>query len=196
MKRTSEAREDERVRALAAELMRRYGDGDARTPAPTMPAADVAPPLRFDYRAALGFARWHGRLLSVHRIVGRMVARDGDRAAGAALAPDEHDLRGWLREAHRILLEHPVAAKAAYAALAAEGRRHAATPVGASLRRRLLASPRVRRLALLFRSLTLGMLDDDEPAAALPSTYLDNLVRAADHPTLARLLSTLGAREP
>jgi hypothetical protein len=164
MKRTSEAREDERVRALAAELMRRYGDDDARTPAPTMPAADVAPPLRFDYRAAL--------------------------------APDEHDLRGWLREAHRILLEHPVAAKAAYAALAAEGRRHAATPAGASLRRRLLASPRVRRLALLFRSLTLGMLDDDEPAAALPSTYLDNLVRAADHPTLARLLSTLGAREP
>jgi hypothetical protein len=96
----------------------------------------------------------------------------------------------FVRKALRLLLEHPVAAKQAYAALAREGRAYAATPEGAALRDRLLASRRLRRASLLWRSLTMGMLDEDDPGE-LPSGYLDHLLRAVDRPDLERLLGRL-----
>jgi hypothetical protein len=95
-----------------------------------------------------------------------------------------------VRKAHRLLLEHPVAAKHAYAALAREGRAYAATTEGAALRDRLLRSRRLRRASLLWRSLTMGMLDEDDPGE-LPSAYLDHLLSAVDRPDLERLLGQL-----
>jgi hypothetical protein len=106
-------------------------------------------------------------------------------------APDEGDRAlDFIRKAHRLLLEHPVAAKQAYAALAREGRAYAVTVEGAALRDRLLQSRRLRRASLLWRSLTMGMLDEDDHGE-LPSGYLDHLLSAVDRSDLERLLGQL-----
>jgi hypothetical protein len=51
----------------------------------------------------------------------------------------------------------------------------------------------VRRLALLFRSLTMGMLTDGE-GGELPATWLDNLLRAAERQDLEQVLGGLLVR--
>jgi hypothetical protein len=92
-----------------------------------------------------------------------------------------------------VLLEHPVAAKAAFGALVAQGRAYAATAEGAALRHRLARSRRLRRANLLWRSLTMGMLAPEDPGE-LPATYLDNLLHAIDRADLEKLLGELQAR--
>src|SRR5580692_407187 len=59
-------------------------------------------------------------------------------------APDT-ELSAILRRAQLVLLKHPVAAQAAYAALIAEGRRFAATPEGAEWAAALAGSEELRR---------------------------------------------------
>lgn len=144
-------------------------------------------------------------LLRLHRAAARATAdrvavddpdeaRPDEPRAGASPAdapPGETDrVLAFVQKAHRLLLEHPVAARHAYAALAREGRAYAATPDGAALRERLLRSRRLRRASLLWRSLTMGLLDEDD-RGELPSSYLDHLLRAIDRPDLERLLGRL-----
>lgn len=115
--------------------------------------------------------------------------RSGASAVDAGTGEADRVL-AFVQKAHRLLLEHPVAARHAYAGLAREGRAYAATPEGAALRERLLRSRRLRRASLLWRSLTMGLLDEDD-RGELPSSYLDHLLRAIDRPDLERLLGRL-----
>jgi hypothetical protein len=199
-------RDDARTsaRRLAQHLLslRDTSPGEAPAQRGAAPAAD--------YHQLLGRLQGLDGLLRLHRAAARATA---DRVAvdepdeprpdeprpdeprpdepGPDEPADEPDRAlAFVRKAHRLLLEHPVAGRHAYAALAREGRAYAATPEGAAVRDRLLRSRRLRRASLLWRSLTMGMLDDDD-RGELPSSYLDHLLRAVDRPDLERLLGQL-----
>jgi hypothetical protein len=165
--------------------------GAGEPPGPPLPPL---PPL-IDYPRLQHHLRWFDRVLALYRAAALAVA---DQVVlddpGDGVVDEDDRLMGFVRRAHRILLEHPVAAKLGYAALASEGRAYAATFEGAALRDRLLRSPRVRHASLVWRALTMGMLDEDDPGE-LPSTYLDNLLRAVDREDLERLLGRLYLRE-
>jgi hypothetical protein len=107
--------------------------------------------------------------------------------------PEPERLR-LLRRIQRLVLQHPIAAQAAFAALVAEGRRFAATTRGRELRAELARSPLLRRARTGFDAATLWMLEE-QPASELPSTYVDMLLMAAQgrglEPSIDRLL-----REP
>ncbi|HSJ99779.1 MAG TPA: hypothetical protein VK932_01005 [Kofleriaceae bacterium] len=165
--------------------------------------AGAPPPRARPARPAVDYPRlqrrvhWLDGVLRLYRAAAGEVAAlvDADHAGGSAGGPDgELDpLIDVVRRAHRILLEHPVAAKAAYAALARQGRAFAATAEGAALRARLVRSRRLGRASLLWRSLTMGMLDELDPGE-LPATYLDNLLRVVDRADLEQLLGRLQLR--
>lgn len=158
------------------------------------PAAKPAPAV--DYPRLQNKLQWFDGLVQLYRAAAQAVADQvvvegpQDAAAADGAVDDGDRLIAAMRRAHRLLLEHPVAAKAAYAALAAEGRAYAETPAGAALREHLRHSRRVRRASLLWRALAMGMLDETDPGA-LPSTYLDNLLRAVDRADLEQLLGRL-----
>jgi hypothetical protein len=145
-------------------------------------------PTPLDYPRLQRMASWLDGLLRIHHAVARLTV-----ARGAGPGPDNGDgdaelgaLTDAIRRAHLVLLAHPVATKSAYAALAAEGRRFARTTEGTALRAGLEGSPRLRRAALLWRSITMGLLDEDEHA--LPAAYLDHLLRSVDRADLERLI--------
>ena len=176
-----------------------------------LPPRDRAPPP-LDYPRLQRRMHWFDGLLRVYRAVAQAVAdqlvdRPADQPAepsadraerGApvpgAAAPLADPLIEIVRSAHRLLLEHPVAARRAYAALAAQGRAYAETPDGAELSARLARSHRLRRASRGWRSLAMGMLDDPDPGE-LPVTYLDNLLRVIDHADLEQLLGRVQRRE-
>lgn len=163
------------------------------------PPAEAAEPARpvIDYPRLQHHVRWFDGVLRLYRAAARAVAEQVavpgpiDQPAGAPAEADR--LIDIVQRAYRILLEHPVAAKIAYTALAEQGRAFAATPEGAELRARLVRSRRLRRASLVWRSLTMGMLDDQDPGE-LPATYLDNLLRAVDRADLEQLLGRLHLR--
>jgi hypothetical protein len=95
-----------------------------------------------------------------------------------------------LRRLQGLLLEHPVAAQAAFSALLAEGRRFAATPEGAVWKRVLADSDWVRNGRLLWDVVSLNLLEET-PSGALPSAYLEALFRAAETPDLEGLMRSL-----
>jgi hypothetical protein len=179
------------ARRIAEHLLAMRAREPAEPPLAPRPAAQI------DYPRLQHHIHWFDGLLRLYRAAARALADqvilgqpDDDPAAPDA-APDP--LIDIARRAHRILLEHPVAAKAAYAALAEQGRVYAATREGAELRARLVRSHRLRRASLVWRSLTMGMLDDQDPGE-LPSTYLDNLMRVIDLAGLEQLLGRLHVR--
>lgn len=182
------------ARRIAEQLLALRGGAPAAPPQPRAPVA-------IDYPRLQHHLRWFDGVLRLYRAVAQAVAEqlvidprdDAAGDAGAAGDPDD-PLVDIVRRAHRILLEHPVAARHAYAALAAQGRAFAATRDGAALRERLVRSRRLRRAGLLWRSLTMGMLDEQDPGE-LPETYLDNLLRAVDRADLEQLLGKLQLRE-
>ena len=193
---------DTRARRLAASLLELQ-----RAPPPAPAAARVpagagreeaeAP---FDYPRTVRFVKSYEGLLQIAAASARALAEKNlaeiGQQGGTTGDEDGDALVRTLLDVHRILLEHPVAAKAAYSALAAEGRRYAQTSKGAALRERLRRSHTIQRAALLWRSVTMGLLSDDDKAP-LPSTYLDNLLRAAGREDLEKLLGRLhlvGAR--
>lgn len=96
----------------------------------------------------------------------------------------------WLRRLQALMLEHPMAAQAAFSALLAEGRRFATTPEGAEWKRVLADSPWVRQGRLLWDVLSLHLLEES-PSGALPSSYLEALFRAAESSDLEGLLRRL-----
>jgi len=161
-----------------------------------------SPRLALDYPRLQRHMRWFDGALRLYRAAAQVIAdqlaiaepddavRPADGAPDAGGDAEVERLIAIARRAHRILLEHPVAAKAAYAALAAQGRAFAATREGGELRARLVRSRRLRRASLVWRSLTMGMLDDQDPGE-LPATYLDNLLRAIDRSDLEQLLGRL-----
>jgi hypothetical protein len=174
--------------------------GEAPAPASASRPEGARPTI--DYPRLQHHIRWFDGVLRLYRAAARAVADevtvdqlDDARESGASDDTEREDdrLMQMIRSAHRILLEHPVAAKQAHAALTAQGRAYAATPEGAELRARLTSSRRLRRASLLWRSVTMGMLDDGDPGE-LPATYLDNLLRAVDRNDLEQLLGELHLR--
>lgn len=107
-----------------------------------------------------------------------------------AIRDPEDGLARVLREAQYVLLRHPVAAQAVFAALVAEGRRFTETEEGRAWRRRLAGSDLIRRGRVVWEVLSLKMLEE-KPQGPLPTTYLDAMVKAASvadlEPMLARL---------
>lgn len=139
-------------------------------------------------RALVGtLASYRGLLDRYHRALDdALPRRDGegrDDDAGVTL----------LREAQAVLVKYPIAAQAAFAALVREGRRFAATEDGRAWKSRLAGSPLVARARTLFEGLAGGLLD--EHGGALPSAYVDALIRALDR-DLERVLDDLGGGEP
>jgi hypothetical protein len=199
------------ARRIAEQLLALRAGGRPGSPARSAAASSPAPaPVRpsrqpLDYPRLQRHMRWFDGVLRLYRAAAHAVAEqlalagpdDAVRPADAASDPggdaEAEQLIAFARRAHRILLEHPVAAKAAYAALAAQGRAFAATREGGELRARLVRSRRLRRASLVWRSLTMGMLDDQDPGE-LPATYLDNLLRAIDRSDLEQLLGRLQPR--
>ncbi len=199
---------DARARDLAQALLARHRGASS----PDLCAEPVAPPSDdtdplvaeeyetwldppIDYPRAQRFMSWYGDLLRAHRIAGKVMAVDDfrevrDTAAHEPADDADSQLLAAIEQAHRLLLEHPMAARALFQALCAEGHHFAETPAGRQIERRLRASPTIRRGALLWRSLTMGMLDEDTDRE-FPSTYLDNLLRAAGKDDLESLLGRL-----
>lgn len=109
----------------------------------------------------------------------QVVLRDADDEVGRLL-----------RGLQRALLKYPLASQALFKALVAEGRLYAATAEGQAWRRRLAASPLIRRGRVVWDETTLRMLEED-PATVIPSAVVDAFVHAALmdglEPFLARL---------
>ena len=122
-----------------------------------------------------------------------LIAR-GQAPGGAiettADAAEDHELLTLLRGLQRVVLHHPIAAQAAFSALVAEGREFAATPEGAAWARRLAGSELLRRGRRVWEAASLNLLDPDG-GATLPSSYLEALLSAVDHPDVEGLLRRL-----
>ena len=103
-------------------------------------------------------------------------------------APPDDDLAVLLRHIQAAILEHPLAAQAAFRALVAEGRRYAETDRGAAVAARLSGSALVQRGRLAWEALSLNALDDD-PEVVLPSAVLDAFVQAIGSANLELTLS-------
>lgn len=101
--------------------------------------------------------------------------------------PDD-ELARVLRRAHVALLKYPVAARAAFRAIVAEGRRFAETEEGARWKERLADSELVQRGRSVWELATLGMLDEKD--RMLPTQFVDMFCYAASlvdlEPALAR----------
>ena len=100
----------------------------------------------------------------------------------------DEELGRALEGVRNALLRHPIAAQAAFFALAAEGRRFAQTEEGAQVRERLAHSELFARLRIVWESLSMTAFDE-RTEAALPSFFLDGVVRAAADAGLESLLS-------
>jgi hypothetical protein len=182
---------DQRAALLAARLGRAAPE-DAPRPGAAAPPDGAPPPRSLDEEAswaddqgpARAFVAWYGELLAAHRDGARALA--DEQAARAGEGSGEWSDR-VLAAAHRAVLEHPIAARAIFAGLVREGRAYSGTDEGRALLARLARSRSVHRAALLWRTVTLGMLAESEEGA-LPSAYLDALLRVAGSPTLERLL--------
>lgn len=103
-------------------------------------------------------------------------------------APPDDDLAALLRHIQAAILEHPLAAQAAFRALVAEGRRFAETDEGAAWAARLSGAPLVTRGRLAWEALSLNALDDD-PEVVMPSAVLDAFVQALGSADLELALS-------
>ncbi len=94
-----------------------------------------------------------------------------------------------LKEAQAVLVKYPVASQAAFAALVREGRSYAKTEEGKRYKRRLSRSPLLAKARTLFEGLARGIVT--EHGGALPSTYVDGLLRALDR-ELEDVLADMG----
>lgn len=123
--------------------------------------------------------------------------RWADKLAAEILPPleceseeDDAATLDLLRGLQHQILRHPVAFRAATAALVEEGRRFAKTPEGAAWRARLERSPWLPRARLLLKMLSLSMVEDG-PVEELPSAYLDALFQAARREDVDQVIDRL-----
>jgi hypothetical protein len=103
---------------------------------------------------------------------------------------EEAELLGLLRLLQRAVLEHPVAAQAAFSALVAEGRAFAQTEEGAEWQRRLAGSSLVEKGRVIWQVTTLDVLEDSE-STVVPSRVLDAFVKLTHERTLEMILGRL-----
>lgn len=103
---------------------------------------------------------------------------DDDGLPELRLRAAEAELDELLADAQAVVLTHPVAAQAVYAALVAEGRRVAATPEGQALRDRLERSALARRFGEAWEVGTLNALHADAEGP-FPADFGDLLFAAA-----------------
>jgi hypothetical protein len=119
-----------------------------------------------------------------------LVFSEEDRPASEA-KESSRELEALLESTRAAVFRHPIAVQAAFAALVAEGRRYAETEEGAELLEGLLRSPTLSRLRVAWEVLTMSAFVE-KPEGALPSVFLDTLMRGlkvtALEPLLARLL--------
>jgi hypothetical protein len=127
-------------------------------------------PAVVDVQKARAFLSFYSGLLDVFSAA--------SRSMGAKPPEPADPLMKMLAGMHGLLLEHPVAAKACFQALMAEGRAFAETEQGRELKQRLERSEKIAACSALWRTLSLGMLEDTDPSS-LPSTYLDQLLGAS-----------------
>jgi len=106
---------------------------------------------------------------------------------------DARELEELLSEVQDAVWRHPIAVQAAFAALVREGRRFAETSEGADLLAALSRSPTLARARNVWEVITLSAFEA-EPEGALPSVFLDTLVRGLKVRKLEPLLSRLFER--
>jgi hypothetical protein len=95
-----------------------------------------------------------------------------------------------LRRLQAAALQHPIAAKAAFAALVAEGLAYARTPEGARWAEKLANSDLLHRARLMLDLPGLALLER-ETRSALPSAYLDTVFMLAASPKPGEVLEPL-----
>jgi hypothetical protein len=110
-----------------------------------------------------------------------------------ALRDPDDEILAALRRIQVLVIQHPIAAQAAFAALVAEGRRVARTPEGRAWAQRLERSALLDHLRPVWKMVTLASLEEDA-ADVLPSAYLDGLFLAAARDK-DRILETLSGGE-
>lgn len=107
---------------------------------------------------------------------------------------DEGELVAALRDFQNAVFRHPIAVQSLYAALVREGRRYAETPEGAQLLDRLARSPGLAKTRMAWEVITMSAFVE-KPDGALPSVFLDKLVREIKVSALEPLLSRLFERK-
>ena len=103
---------------------------------------------------------------------------------------DEPGVERTLSALAGVLSRHPIAAQAAFHALASEGRSFATTAEGAALREALSHSKLLTRIGTIWEVLGKGAFIEDA-ATILPSVFLEGVTRAASDQGLEVLLSGL-----
>ena len=123
------------------------------------------------------------------RAIGALAFRRNAGAADpvGAASDNDKDVRG-LAQLRSLLVAHPAASQAVFAALVAEGRRFAATERGRQWQEALAASPHMARLRRIFEEVSFNMFEEDR-TTVLPSTYVEMLAQALDATQLPRLLA-------
>jgi hypothetical protein len=96
---------------------------------------------------------------------------------------DEDLLEGTLQAARAVVFRYPLASRAFFRALAAEGRAYAQTPVGAARLEELRRSPALLRAQTVFELATANGLNEQSDQL-LPSAMVDALLALAAAPDL------------
>jgi hypothetical protein len=122
-------------------------------------------------------------------------AGDGtEKLPRLVLSRPEDPLETVLRQASLLVLKHPIAAQAIFAAFVAEGRRFATTPEGRRWKRALADSALVRRGRALWERSVLSMLQDT-PDTVIPTAILDAVVQAIGRDDLPDLIELVFSPE-
>jgi hypothetical protein len=107
---------------------------------------------------------------------------------------DDGELFHLLRSLQNAVFRHPIAIQSLYAALVREGREYAKTPEGAELLQGLARSPGLAKTRMAWEVITLSAFVE-HPDSALPSVFIDKLVREIKVSALEPILSRLFERK-
>jgi hypothetical protein len=107
---------------------------------------------------------------------------------------DDGELFGVLRDFQNAVFRHPIAIQSLYSALVREGREYAKTKEGAELLERLASSPGLAKTRMAWEVVTLSAFVE-KPDGALPSVFVDKLVREIKVSLLEPVLSRLFERK-
>jgi hypothetical protein len=107
---------------------------------------------------------------------------------------EDAEVIALLQHLQRAVLEHPVAAQAAFSALVAEGRAFSRTEEGKRWCRRLAASRLVEKGRAIWDVATLNVLEESE-STVVPSRILDAFVKLTHERALETILARLYEKE-
>jgi hypothetical protein len=116
--------------------------------------------------------------------------KNGGTRNSPSRVPDDEEVVAALRALERTIFKYPMAIQAAFSALAAEGRRYAKTEEGAEWRSKLAGAYSMGRARMVWEVLSLSAFTE-EHTAALPSVFVENLVRTLRTQRLEPLLSRI-----